>query len=477
MKTIVYINNDVLQYMIKSGTKIETDSILLKTGTVINGVIVNEREIIKQLIPLRNKFKNVTVLIDSSNIITKRLEIPKLPRKKIYDVIVNELDMGIDKEYHYDYRILAQKATEYSILGSCVPLEFTEKYSEIFEKAKIKVQRVDTVINSIIKFINKQSNFAGKTFLMNIVNGDTLFSILFEKGEYRFIKRNRFIHSAGSPEYTRELYEKYNSMEQFGKSQKISGDISLVYYMGLSNDNFANIRNYIKNSNQAIHVRNYGEMNGTIENLYVNFGLETVKNDFNFKQAKSKLTIEPKRLAYVGTVSLAILLVLAPWAIYKSKNIILEKSIKENQAFISKIEATSILDEINQLEEENDLLKSEIEYSKKVIDAIDANGLWNSEMIKKPLKETELESAYYSLWEKTLNLVGKLESQEKLHAFVTEYRNQEHGDLQHYKGYNKLMINGKEQYRYGLSVLWNEPLIMDDAEMNSDVQMEEGVYE
>ena len=87
MQTLVYFSNDgiqVLQGIIKKGRLTITNhkTLAVEAGALINGVITNE-EVVREAIAAAQKdnpklFKNMKLVIDSSLIATKTIEVPKL---------------------------------------------------------------------------------------------------------------------------------------------------------------------------------------------------------------------------------------------------------------------------------------------------------------------------------------------------------------------------------------------------------------
>ncbi|MGB5822445.1 MAG: hypothetical protein WBH44_00080 [Proteocatella sp.] len=261
MQNVIYINNDAIQIVRSEhdGSFNIKNHITLKLqrGSVINGTILNKEEIQQQLSQHKEYLKDATVLIDSSSILVKKLELPSLNKKQIQEVLKYELGVqDVKDEYIYDVNIINTKENT-SVLGCAVPKSLIESYLSMFKEIDVKVSRIDIATNAITKFINSQKDLCNSSFILNIIAGENLISFLFENGKYKLSNRNRLMSDPESDEYINEIFSKFSSMLQFSKSQKSEYQIKASYYIGLGKERTEKLKLYTQGYEQDMEV---GEM-------------------------------------------------------------------------------------------------------------------------------------------------------------------------------------------------------------------------
>ena len=240
MQNIIYINNDSLQivsalydgnFNIKNHINVK-----LSRGSIINGTILNKEDIQKHLSEHKEYLKDATLLIDSSGILAKKLELPTLNKKQIQEVLKYELGVqDVKDEYIYDVNVISGKDGA-SVLGCAVPKNLIETYLNMFKEIDVKISRIDIATNAITKFVNSQKDLCNTSFILNIIAGENLISFLCENGKYKLSNRNRLMSNPDSEEYINEIFSKFSSMMQFSKSQKSVFQIEASYYIGLGSE-------------------------------------------------------------------------------------------------------------------------------------------------------------------------------------------------------------------------------------------------
>lgn len=311
MKTIVYINNDKLQLVRKNGRRYKCETFELKEGTILNGVIINQEEIVRVLKSIRKYTKEVGVVVDSSNIITKRLTVPKTSKKNLMNGIGAEFDMEQNDElYAYDYSLLKKNKENNTILACAVQRDFLEKYIATFKMAKIKIQFIDSAINSIVRHAKRPCFMGEQSVVLNIVFGNSILSILFEEGNFRLANRNRMLNEAGTDEYIRELYSKFSTMVQFSKSQKLEYDIAKSYYVGLDAETLDAYTTYARETDATITVEGYEDDQKDMEYFYPILGFERRKDDINLAVSKKTKEIDTKNHSTLVLKILILVLIL-----------------------------------------------------------------------------------------------------------------------------------------------------------------------
>jgi Tfp pilus assembly protein, ATPase PilM len=243
MQTLVYFSNDgiqVLQGIIKGGRLNISNfkTLPVEAGALINGVITNE-EAVKETIAEAVKesprlFKNMKLVIDSSLIATKNVEVPKLKPKELEVVAASEFE---DTAGNYDALVVDYAhipGPSGNNLFCCgVEKRVLESYVTLFASLKIQIKSIDVGLNALIQYVSATKDYQGMTFALNILDGKNLVSLLFENGIYIFSNRSRLLSERGTDAFADELSGKLSSLIQFNKSQKSEHTLNLSLYAGL----------------------------------------------------------------------------------------------------------------------------------------------------------------------------------------------------------------------------------------------------
>jgi len=222
MQTLVYFSNDgiqVLQGIIKKGhLNISNFKTLpVEAGALINGVITNE-EAIKQTITEALKeslhlFKNMKLVIDSSLIATKNVEVPQLKPKELAIVAATAFEdtAGNYDALVVDYAHIPGPAGN-NLFCCGVEKRVLESYVTLFASLKIQIKSIDVGLNTLIQYVTATKDYKGMTFALNILDGKNLISVLFENGLYIFSNRSLLLSEISSDAFADELSGKLSSL-------------------------------------------------------------------------------------------------------------------------------------------------------------------------------------------------------------------------------------------------------------------------
>ena len=299
MGTTVYISAGSLKVVSAANTgnklsKITTISYPLREGSIVNGILINDNEIANTISAAykRDKllFKDVTLVIDSSSVITKKVAVPALKPKDLAKIIQAEFVYTADSYEDLVYDAAVSKEGKLFTLFCCaVEKKIIDSYSKLFEGIGIKVKRIDVSLNTLIKFVRYNPELAHKNFVLNVIDGVNIISLLFEKGNYFFSTRSRLMEDRGTSESISELYSKLSSMEQFSKSQKMQEAIEASYYCGLNDEEIERLSQINPNNSIAIKklvISNNSELSDYIIPIS---GCFTEKTDVDLATAQQRL--------------------------------------------------------------------------------------------------------------------------------------------------------------------------------------------
>lgn len=461
MNMVVYINNDMIQivqaqhdgkFNIKSQIAVE-----LEKGSVINGTILNKDEVISKLVELKTKVKKPILLIDSSSILLKRLDIPQMHKKQAKEILNYEIGINdVDEEYVYDLNFFDDK-NQSSVIGVAVAKSIIETYIDVFKKAGIKLKKIDVLSNSVSKFIAFQKELEKDTFLFNVIAGDNMISFLFDNGNYKLLNRNKLMFESDSDEYIEELFSKISSMLQFHKSQKSEFPITVSYYVGLGKDNTKKLDKYVLLYESGIDIREMvlpsNKLSGTDGSLfYALTGIFETKKDINLISAYKEIENPSKisKSAIIKTIIPAVLCAL----IFVSYNFMLidkkklEEEIDIMSEFVSNsnnIQRVSDYEQYIVLKQKFDDILSEIDSSKQ---SLVIAKILNEESVNKVFEKAKnniiIDSITYSSEEKAILITGSSKNVLECSQFVSNLYKTEIFDTINYKGYSHEEIEKSE---------------------------------
>lgn len=245
MKTSIYMSNRYVSIIIGDSLK-KIEAIyrtILPEGCMINGVITNVEKVCQFLKEYMNKkeisLEDVSLVIDSTQIITKVLDLPLLKESELLNVINKELNVLIDVDtLVYDYMILEQekKLTKYLVCG--IEENIIESYIDLFSHFDVEIKRMNIALASVIKIIDQISLMKKKTGVVIIIDGDSLMSILFENGNYIFSSHTRLYSQHESVAFANDITKNIAGLQQFLASEKSEYIITDVYLAGFSKEDY-----------------------------------------------------------------------------------------------------------------------------------------------------------------------------------------------------------------------------------------------
>jgi Tfp pilus assembly PilM family ATPase len=225
------------------GSKIVVSKIIehdLPEGSLINGVIINEADILESLKRLWEERRlsrgKLQIVIDSTQFQLKNALLPKLRDKAMISLVKNEFSGN--ERYNdpiFDYMILRENPANpkmQDILCSGVERSFIHSYVELFRQAKLQVRSIDTALGGILKLIGFLPLFRQKTCLLLIFNGENLLSILLENGFYKYSSRTRLLSQVNTTDFAVSIQRAVSSIQQFQAVDNNGYTISEAYFCG-----------------------------------------------------------------------------------------------------------------------------------------------------------------------------------------------------------------------------------------------------
>ncbi len=355
MKKVLYINNDQVKILIADLKKGEAKVIksleyTLEPGSVVNGVLIKTNEILNILKGNRKLLKKATVVLNSSNIQIKKVEHPELKGSKLANYIKKEFSIPDDASLIYG-TTSRKIENQYKTIFMGVPVDIIKSYLELFNEAKVKIDRFEILQNGMAKFVKNKQDLAGQTFVLNLIEGNNLISVLIEAGEYVLTDRSRLLAEPGSDQFLEELLQKISSIIQFNKSQKSPYEITKSYYVGLPRDSLLVLEDKSLDRNIGLEVVGFiddslHERVG-LSHFCCFMGLVEGKSDINLmKYYKDQVAKRKKKSWGMIAILIALVIAIGGFTFVKMNNILTEN---ENSYYESEISGNANAKELAEL--------------------------------------------------------------------------------------------------------------------------------
>lgn len=366
MKSVVYITHNEIQFIAyrRSKTKVK----ILKTKceeisetAIINGIITDNLEVTTKLKKLyeenKSSFKNVKLILDSSNILTKKMAVPDLKKWQYEKLVRDELGESITKseDYIFDYTFVDKKYNQKSILACGVSKELISSYVDIFKEINIKLKSIQIGFESIIEYMSLDRKARGKSVVLNILDGPSMISMIFQNGQLVFSKRSRILAENNSAMVVFLLNE-LSTLLQFNKSQNLT-PLTQSYYIGISNEVLLELEE--QNPNEAIDILKYSipklieNSNNINENMGILlFSILANKQDINLLETfhnsfKKKKERKPFKISYV-VYPLLVLAIVGTYGYLKYDTSLLQEKVNTDTNYLNNEDVINQLNIINQ---------------------------------------------------------------------------------------------------------------------------------
>lgn len=287
MEKVIYMNNDTLTVVhgkCKKSGQIKVkhkQQIALPEGTVLNGVILDKEIMKEKLKPLKKALNKGTLLLNSSYIVIKKLDMPELSDRQLLSVVKKEFTLLEQNEpYIYDFS-RTDKKHETPIIACAAPSAFIKSYETLFQEIGITLKKIDIVPTSSLKWVKTQKVLQGKCCVLNIMEQNTMTSFLLQNGNYMFHNKTRLVQEAHTEGYSQELGTSLLSIIQFHTAQKLAYPIEASYYIGLDEEVVQSVEKYIPMLENRPSIASL-KCNGNEAILYPLAAMQKEEHEVNF---------------------------------------------------------------------------------------------------------------------------------------------------------------------------------------------------
>ena len=244
MNSILYFGSDTVKFLRGSAGKNrvtiqDAATVRLDEGILLNGVITDERRLCEALNGLQPRIgKHVDIVVESSEIHTKAVEIPFLRPAAIRQTVRREFgrDADRDEEPIYDYAVLENRVGNENrgrILCCAMSRALLEGYRALFSAMGVTLSSCDVGLHALIRAVSLFPSFDRSAYVLTTVERNRMSCALFEGNRYLFSNSARLVGDPESEEYASGMAARLSAIQQFYKSEK--GDVKLdhVYLYGL----------------------------------------------------------------------------------------------------------------------------------------------------------------------------------------------------------------------------------------------------
>ena len=250
MSVIIYISGTEMQVVCGTGegrkAKIKKCFVApTPEGSVINGTVMDPDAFVPFLKSffIGNKLstKDVSLIVNSSKIAGKQMDIPEMKQNKTLEYISREFaDMDRDEnEVVCAYTELegGEDPKVKRIYAENVSKDYLNNYIEIFKSAGIKLKGIYSSEGVLIKMVEMTAAKMRRTFVVQIADGNLLSSVVWVNGIFYYYNSQRCWQNVGTAEYFEECSRTIDQIGQFMKANQITTPIETIYVGGMEKSN------------------------------------------------------------------------------------------------------------------------------------------------------------------------------------------------------------------------------------------------
>ena len=265
MKSSIYISAEQIQVIGYSGKNVaKVVTFPLPEGTMFNGNIMDSAFLSECLVSMKGDnpglFKSgVSLVVDGSSILTRRLTIPKLNHKqnlqRVRDDFVDSISDTNDLVCAY------RKMSDGTIMGCGVNKTQVDSYVDTFKAAGIKLATIHVGAELLHILVGTTTALQQDTIVLNVMDGQMILSAIFVGGNNIMMQRTRLFGDE-KEEIHRQIIDNLSNLNQFAQSQKHE-EIKNSYYLGMSVPDILLLEEM--NTHEGISIHPLGLYKGSVD--------------------------------------------------------------------------------------------------------------------------------------------------------------------------------------------------------------------
>lgn len=265
MKLSLYISHTDISYVMgenstKSCNVMKAGRVSLSGEAVANGENLQDMSRLKELLyELKNQVgtvpKNVDVLLSTTLLLNKLVEVPILSQKKLLEITRSEMQEYVDsrKDYVYDYSVIVNKLPDKKAGQiSCVAMEreMYDQFMNCFRECEILVTSMDITLSAQIQMIRKLMPNTKESFILGVMDGKSILTSLYIKGQLVY-NSSAVVSMRDNLGVISDLIRVLSAFIQYNKSQKNDTEIAKIYMVGMHESE----REYVHNIQNALSIQ------------------------------------------------------------------------------------------------------------------------------------------------------------------------------------------------------------------------------
>lgn len=231
----------------------------LREGTLINGIIIDEAALLSQLKKFWNENqipgKKVRLVLEGSRLITRRIDLPKMKKKQIYEALPKEFtDIEQQEETLYDYVAVPDASGKPQIKAVAAERRYVESFVRLFSGIGVHLESIVVGRNSLLRLLTSGKNVRGKNVIFQILDGNTMTSVLCLDGQAVYSTQRRIFAPEDGQQFAGEIIRSVSSLQQFQMTQKKEDVITGVYLAGVTEELLEKCREAVQEQDWNIQV-------------------------------------------------------------------------------------------------------------------------------------------------------------------------------------------------------------------------------
>ena len=242
MSVTVFLSNTNIQIVVGSPTSSGATvkdfvSVGVPSGAVLNGVVMDDNALIAALKECWRIHKlpkgEVTLILNSPQFRASIIEMPVMPDKKTSEFVQRETKDGRLANPVTAWYLLDKNAKEKKqrVVSETTDAQFITTYVDIFAKAGLKLNDIHDGVNLAINLLSGSTR--NRTVVYMILDGTSLVTIFFSKGQYFYHSTKRVFNQPGTPEFAKEIFGAISEIRQFASAQHLDDNVEDIQFAGL----------------------------------------------------------------------------------------------------------------------------------------------------------------------------------------------------------------------------------------------------
>ncbi|MCR5624804.1 MAG: hypothetical protein K6G11_06115 [Lachnospiraceae bacterium] len=258
MGLIVYLSNTQVQVLSgnSNGKSVSVSKVYtmeVPEGSLLNGVIMDSGALSQAMSDFwkENKLgkKGIKLIVTNPHVAVRMVDVPLQSKKKTEEFLKRELADEDKEQVIGFYEISVDKKAKLKTLCTEVAeVSLIKEYDQLFKAAGLELNTINSGIGVTINFLLKEKSIDNKTCIVMNLDGNTITSIFFVKGQYYYSTSRRIFNDVGTEGFARDIASTVNQINQFAGSQRVEEQISDIYLSGMSEADAINCSSTINDS-------------------------------------------------------------------------------------------------------------------------------------------------------------------------------------------------------------------------------------